>query len=193
MAFAVVGEAALGAILGELLRAVLELKEKADTFRTTLESLQSTLETIWPVIEDIKYQNYALGRPKGEIERFIRRLEDGHRLICKCSKVGRRDYLKQVRYRKRLVAFDESLTRFLKVEMQALMARDQREMLLAVQRISMRLEFAPNHYGYADFTTGVRSSEVIASIFSVWFSFLVFCSNLFFCGFFYKEIYYFLP
>lgn len=44
------GEAALGAVMGELLRAVLRAKDRVVRFKPMLQELQSTLESIIPKI-----------------------------------------------------------------------------------------------------------------------------------------------
>ena len=178
MALAVVGDAAVGYLVEELLTAVVKLMKKPMSFRPTLESLRSKLERISPLFEEIKDQNYALDRPKREIERLIQILEDGNKLICKCSKVRRWNYFKQMRYQKRLVAFDKSLAELFNFDMQALMLRD-------VRHISMIL-LASDRHGQAVVTVGVTGSqgkEVISS--SMIFDFY---SNLF-CRFFSQQIF----
>lgn len=44
------GEAALGAVMGQLLRAVLRAKDRVVRFKPMLQELQSTLESIIPKI-----------------------------------------------------------------------------------------------------------------------------------------------
>lgn len=130
-----VGGAALGAVFGELLSAVLKMKDKAIMFKQTLADLRSTLEAIAPTIKEIEQQNNDLGRPKEELERLIREMEEGTKLVCKCSKIHRLNYLARARYQDQLVALLTSLVRFVIIEMQAQTARDQKETLLKVRRI----------------------------------------------------------
>lgn len=51
MVASLVGGAALGAVFGELLKAVLEIKDRAIMFKQTLAYLRTTLVAIVPVIK----------------------------------------------------------------------------------------------------------------------------------------------
>ena len=89
-----IGGAGLGALAGELLEAVLELKRRVAIFKATLTRLESTLEALCPVIQVIQYQCSVLGRPDRELQRLamIRiELENGKELVSKCFKVRRLD------------------------------------------------------------------------------------------------------
>ena len=128
----------LGALAGELLKAVLELKRRVVIFEATLTRLESTLETLCPVIQVIQYQCSVLGRPDRELQRLamIRiELEKGKELVSKCFQVWRLDILRKNRYAKRLEKLDESLRRFLSVDMQALIVVNVNEILLATTRV----------------------------------------------------------
>ncbi|TKY63639.1 NAD(P)H dehydrogenase (quinone) FQR1 [Spatholobus suberectus] len=131
----IIAEAAVGAVFGELLKTVLEMKDKAVMFKPTLVNLQSTLIAIAPVIKEIEQHNNDLGRPKEELESLIRQMEEGTKLVCKCSHIHRLNYVARVRYQEQLEAFVDSLVRFFIIDMQAQTARDQKESLLKVRRI----------------------------------------------------------
>ena len=158
MALVLIGEAAVGALAGELLNAVLELKHKVTVFEATLTRLESTLYIISPIIHEIECQICVLGRAEREIQTLamIREvLEKGDELVCKCLKVGHWNILKKIHYEKRLEELDDSLTRFLSVDIQAPMARDVKEILLAVRRMAQ--QFSTDYY--ADVTMGVIESS----------------------------------
>ncbi|KAK7382157.1 hypothetical protein VNO80_00888 [Phaseolus coccineus] len=128
-------DAAVGAVVGELLKAVLEIKDKAIMFKQTLVNLQSTLIAIAPVIREMEQHNIELGHPKEELESLLRQMEDGTKLVCKCSQIHRLNYVARARYQDKLEALVDSLVRFFIVDMQAQSARDQKETLLKVRRI----------------------------------------------------------
>ncbi|KAJ1424925.1 hypothetical protein SESBI_11319 [Sesbania bispinosa] len=135
MAASLVGGAAVGAVFGELLNAVLETRDKAIMFKQTLANLRSTLLTIAPTIQEIEQQNIDLGRPKEELESLIREMEEGTNLVSKCSKIHRLNFKARARYQERLEALMDSLARFFTIDMQAHISRDQKETLFTVRRL----------------------------------------------------------
>ena len=73
----IVMDAALGALFGELLKAILLAKDKAIMFKETMDHLESTLKSIEPVIRKIEKHNKKLGRPKEELESLKTKMENG--------------------------------------------------------------------------------------------------------------------
>ncbi|RYR27201.1 hypothetical protein Ahy_B02g061540 isoform A [Arachis hypogaea] len=136
MAASLVGGAAVGAVFGELLKAVLAMKDKAMMFRQTLAHLRTTLTAIAPVVKEIENHNNELGRPKEELESLMREMEQGTKLVYKCSKIRKLNFIARIRYQEQLVALVESLVKFFMIDLQAQTARDLKETLLEVRKIS---------------------------------------------------------
>ncbi|MED6122605.1 hypothetical protein PIB30_037096 [Stylosanthes scabra] len=135
MAASLLGGAAIGAVFGELLKAVIDMKDKAVMFKPTLAYLTTTLIAIEPVIKEIEQQNTELGRASAELELLMKEMEEGTKLVYKCSKIHKLNLLARIRYQEQLVALVESLVRFFMIDMQAQTARDLKETLLKVRRI----------------------------------------------------------
>ncbi|KAJ1377660.1 Serine-threonine/tyrosine-protein kinase, catalytic domain [Sesbania bispinosa] len=129
------GGAAVGAVFGELLKAVLEIRDKAVMFKQTLANLRSTLITVAPIMKEIEQHNIDLGRPKEDLESLIREMEEGTNLVSKCAKIHRLNFMARARYQERLEALMDSLVRFFIIDMQAQATRDQKETLLKVRKI----------------------------------------------------------
>ncbi|TKY45401.1 LURP-one-related 15 [Spatholobus suberectus] len=128
-------EAALGAVFGELLKAISEIIDKAVTFKRTWVKLQSTLEAIAPLIKEIEQGNNKLERPKEELESLRRKMEEGTKLVSECSKIGKLNHFGKVRYQTKLEEFEHSLMRFFIIELNTYISRDQKETLHSVTRL----------------------------------------------------------
>ncbi|MED6126027.1 hypothetical protein PIB30_074432 [Stylosanthes scabra] len=135
MAASLLGGAAIGAVFGELLKAVIDMKDRAVMFKPTLAYLTTTLTAIEPVINEIEQQNNELGRAKSELELLMKEMEEGTKLVYKCSRIHYLNYPARIRHQEQLVALVESLVRFFMIDMQAQTARDLKETLLKVRRI----------------------------------------------------------
>nr|XP_025656706.1 probable inactive receptor kinase At5g53320 isoform X2 [Arachis hypogaea] len=135
MAASLVGGAAIGAVFGELLKAVIDMRDRAVMFKPTLAYLTTTLTAIDPVIKEIEQQNNELGRANTELELLIKEMEEGTKLVYKCSKIHKLNFPARIRYQEQLVALVESLVRFFIIDMQAQTARDLKETLMKVRRI----------------------------------------------------------
>lgn len=129
-----VGGAALGAVFGELLRAVVEANIKTVMFKALLKQLNSTLLSVTPIIKEIEKLNRVLDRPRHEIDKFIRKLEQGEQLVRKCSTI-RLNCFKRIFYAHKLQKLDASIVRFFQVDMVAQVARDTKETLVKVNEI----------------------------------------------------------
>ncbi|MED6186965.1 hypothetical protein PIB30_071855 [Stylosanthes scabra] len=143
MAASLVGGAALGAAFGELLKAVLEIEHKNRNFEKTLAYIRTTLTAIHPLIREIEQQNSELGRPKEEHESLIRDMEDGTKLVYKCSKICRCNLPARIHHQEQLAALVESLLRFFIIDIQAQTARDLKETLITVRRIHSAINKMP--------------------------------------------------
>ena len=130
----------MGAVYGELLNAVLKLKDKGTSFGLTLARLRSTPEAISPLISEIEQQNNKLNQPQEEIERLVKEMEDCEILVCKCSEIRRWNYWTKLLYENRLLTMDNALLRLFNVDLQAQIARDQKETLLEIKKLHAKVE-----------------------------------------------------
>ena len=140
MAVAFVGGAALGAVFGELLRAVEDVVSKSASFNSILKQLQSTLNRVTPTIEDIEKLNRVLDRPQLETDMFTDRLREGQRLVLKCAKVRCWNYCAKYSYAKKLMALEKSLLNFFIIDVAAVNYRDTKDVLVAVNRVDSKLD-----------------------------------------------------
>ncbi|CAK9166436.1 unnamed protein product [Ilex paraguariensis] len=134
-----VGGAALGAVFGELLKLVVYVTKQAIYFKSTLNCLQTTLNDIHPVFDDIDRLNRLLDARKEEIDSFTGRLEEGKKLVLKCSTIKCWDVYKRVKYNKKLTGLDKSLLRFFQINVQVLLARDSKKMLVGHNDLEEKL------------------------------------------------------
>ncbi|KAA8547231.1 hypothetical protein F0562_003905 [Nyssa sinensis] len=148
MAGAFVGGAALGAAFGELLKAVLDVKDRAVKFKSILSDLAFKLEAIEPVFQEIEKLDRVLDRPVEETNSFIHRLKDAKELVLKCSKIKWWNYCKKPYYAKKLIDLENSLLKFFQIEVQALLSRDSRKILVVVNDIDEKLDRIGSNLGY---------------------------------------------
>ncbi|KAL9432120.1 hypothetical protein AB3S75_027189 [Citrus x aurantiifolia] len=134
MAAAFVGGALLGAVFGELLKAVSEEKDKAVTFKDRLEQLESTLRNSSPLIEEIEKLNQVLDLPKQETENLVRMMEQGKQLVRKCSKVKWNCFKRYV-YAKKIIKLDTSISDFFRTSLPLQHSRDSRLIMVEVKEM----------------------------------------------------------
>ncbi|KAB2632971.1 hypothetical protein D8674_029218 [Pyrus ussuriensis x Pyrus communis] len=123
--------AALGAVFEVLFSAVQQTKEKTRMFKRILGHLESTLDSIKPLIEEIAEYNKVLHLTEEELESFRVEMEKGVELVRKCSKVSLWASNKKYEYTNKLLGLDESLQRLINI-LRVQLARDARESLVSV-------------------------------------------------------------
>uniref|UniRef100_A0A5B7C9B9 RPW8 domain-containing protein n=1 Tax=Davidia involucrata TaxID=16924 RepID=A0A5B7C9B9_DAVIN len=133
-------DAVLGAAVGELLKAVLDVKDKAVKFKSILKNLASTLESIKPVFDDIEKLDKVLDRPPEETNTFTDRLKEAEKLVLKCSKIKWWNYCKKSDYAKKLIELEQSLLKFFQMEVQALISMHSRKILVVVNELNVKME-----------------------------------------------------
>ncbi|KAJ9669983.1 hypothetical protein PVL29_026511 [Vitis rotundifolia] len=133
MALELVGGAALGAVFEKLFAAVVDASNKTTQFDSSLKKLEETLKSINPSILEMKRMNDQLDRPKEEMEKLIKILKDGEKLIHKCSKVSCCNYFKKWRYANKIEALEDSLVKFFQVELQAQVGRNNLQILVLLK------------------------------------------------------------
>lgn len=77
MALELVGGAALGAVVGELFKAILDLGKRAIKFNPVLIDISSKLNAITPLVKQIDELNDYLDYPKEETEKLRDLMNEG--------------------------------------------------------------------------------------------------------------------
>lgn len=130
MALELVGGAALGAVVGELFKAILDLGKRAIKFNPVLIDISSKLNAITPLVKQIDELNDYLDYPKEETEKLRDLMNEGKRLLLQCGdvKLGNLNYLKKPFYTQKLRELDTAIRSFMDV-LFLQMARDQKKNL----------------------------------------------------------------
>ncbi|XP_059623781.1 probable disease resistance protein At5g66900 [Cornus florida] len=132
-------DAALGVAFDRLLRAVLDVKDRASNFKPILDELNSRLRLLEPTVGEIVRLERILDNPEAEINMFTDQLTQAAELVDKCSKVQWWNYKAKVHYSTKLKEFDEKLVKFFQTNGQALLVRD-------IMSIRARLEGKLNEF-----------------------------------------------
>ncbi|KAF8409999.1 hypothetical protein HHK36_002519 [Tetracentron sinense] len=141
MALQFAGGIVLGAVAGELLKAILDVKDKAIHCKIYLERLESTLKRVIPLIEQInRLDQELLDRGRTDTDVLIGQLKEGKELVRKCSKLPFWNYYQKYRYSKRFLKLDASLLRFFQMDMQVEMWRDGKQLLVDLKEANRRLD-----------------------------------------------------
>ncbi|RXH75276.1 hypothetical protein DVH24_029997 [Malus domestica] len=109
-----------------LFDAVKSAQEENTMFQHLLGNIKSTLESLQPLIKDIEKYNSKEGR-----ENYAIQMEEGAKLVQKCSKVG---VGRKHAYTKKLNQLDKSLRRVFDV-LKLQVMRDARETLVPLRKI----------------------------------------------------------
>ncbi|KAK2657404.1 hypothetical protein Ddye_010456 [Dipteronia dyeriana] len=110
--------AVLGAVFGELLKAVIDAKNKSQEYKSELEKLESTLESI-----SLTDKLGALDIKERERDELNKKIDKGRELVLKCNEVKTRCWFKKVNYASKLMKLNNSFDRFIKVDMQTQLVR----------------------------------------------------------------------
>jgi hypothetical protein len=120
MAAGLVGGAALGAVFGEafslLSGTVQDAVNEARLFKSILKRLQSTLDSVKPLVEEIRCLNRQVDRRGEEVKRLIEEMNKGKELVLKCSKISWWNYRMRSQYLSKLCELEEDIGRFFQVE-----------------------------------------------------------------------------
>ncbi|KAK0605751.1 hypothetical protein LWI29_030402 [Acer saccharum] len=134
-----VGGAFLGAVFGEVLKVVTDATRKAYMFKSELEDLKSTLESIMPTLQEIQKLNEVLDIPGRETAKLRKEMIKGEKLVRKSSKVKRCNCFNRVYYAEKIIKLKKSIETFCKVNMQTQMARDNKKILVGMNSIKEML------------------------------------------------------
>uniref|UniRef100_A0A2N9F7D7 Protein kinase domain-containing protein n=1 Tax=Fagus sylvatica TaxID=28930 RepID=A0A2N9F7D7_FAGSY len=145
MAVAVfVGGAVLGAAFGEVFAVlhdtVKNVGSKVLMFKSVLKSLESNLDLLAPVVEEISGLNRELGRPEEETKSLIEDMKKAEELIRTCSAISGWSVKFQAHHSKQLTELDKAIVKFCRVHMPAQIKRDTLQILKDTSQISQILE-----------------------------------------------------
>ncbi|CAK8562362.1 unnamed protein product [Lathyrus sativus] len=126
-------DAVIGKVVDELLSSVVEMKNRALKFKSTLERLEKTLQSLAPLINQIDELNKKLDRPPKETERLIKQMKDGKELVLKCCDQDKIQWwnccYKKAEYQQELEELDAKIRRFFELDLRAQDARNGLELL----------------------------------------------------------------
>ncbi|RXH92598.1 hypothetical protein DVH24_033494 [Malus domestica] len=105
------GELFVGSAVGALFTVLYEVVKD----RAPLGGLDSTLETLNPLIKDIERYKEVLDQSNKEVEKIVRQIVNREELVLKCSKLSPWKGFKKYKYAKQLLDLDKCLNRLLKI------------------------------------------------------------------------------
>ncbi|XP_073220429.1 protein DA1-related 5-like [Cicer arietinum] len=126
---------AVGAVMGEIVKHAIQTIKKGRDFGPTLEMNIETLNTLAPLVEEMKRYSDLLDRSRDEIERLEKHITEGQELVTKSKKLNRWKFPSFPRYQSKLQKKDEALQRHLSVNVQVENRRDLMEVLGKVNGI----------------------------------------------------------
>lgn len=140
MAGNLIGGAALGQAFGMLSESISQAGQTSVCFDSNFRRLNSILLSVKPVLEDIERLNKALEGRESEIEIFKKRLEEGEKLVRKCSKIKRYNLCKRWYYSKKLADLENSTLKFFSVHGLIQTCRDRKQILVALKEEGEKLD-----------------------------------------------------
>ncbi|KAJ1415232.1 Powdery mildew resistance protein, RPW8 domain [Sesbania bispinosa] len=126
---------AVGALMGEALKYALEIVKSGLEFNSTLERNTKTLNSLGPLVEQMKRYNEVLNRPREEIERLESHIRAGQEVVNENKKLSRWKILSFPARQRKLRRKDEGLKRHLSMNVPAENKRDLMEILSSVRLI----------------------------------------------------------
>lgn len=127
-------------LLERLLQEVVDAAKRITTFRSSLNSLKSTVFSLKAYFEEVARLNKVLHSPQQETDMFINRLREGETLVRNCSQVKWWNLYKKISYSKKITELENSLTRFFQLIVQADMVRDHKKMLIWIDEVNNKLD-----------------------------------------------------
>ncbi|KAM0011425.1 putative powdery mildew resistance protein, RPW8 [Helianthus debilis subsp. tardiflorus] len=124
--------------ISKLSDAVIYVIKTTSNFKPQLRQLTNTLESITPIIVDIRNQNRKLDRTRAEQDMFVKDIEDARKLVEKCSTI-KWNFIKRFIHSLKLKDLDQKLVRFFQIEVQAVQCRDIKEVLEEVKYVRERV------------------------------------------------------
>ncbi|KAK7848881.1 putative disease resistance protein, partial [Quercus suber] len=106
-------------------------------FKSILKSLESTLDGIAPVVQEIRRSSLALDHPDEETKRLIEQMKKGKELILKCSKIKRWNLnycFKAYSYSIKLKKLNNAIEKFCQIDLTVQNTRTALETLIKVNQ-----------------------------------------------------------
>ncbi|KAF3954594.1 hypothetical protein CMV_020081 [Castanea mollissima] len=127
--------AAFGAVFTVLYDAVKDVVGKVRKFKPILEDLESTLNNLAPMVDEIRQLSEQLDLPEVKTKRLMKRMEKGAKLVRKCLKIRWWNSCFIVGYSTELKELDEEIRRFCQVDLQVHNTRNVLKTLEQVKHI----------------------------------------------------------
>nr|XP_023887465.1 probable disease resistance protein At5g66900 [Quercus suber]POE67358.1 putative disease resistance protein [Quercus suber] len=158
MAVALVTGSVVGGAFGEgfaiLHETVKNVVGQAIMFKSLLEDLESTLERIAPVVQEIRQLSLALDRPERETKILTEQMKKGAKLVRKCSKIQCWNYCFKSHYASKLSELNDAIEKFCRVD---LIVQSARTGLETLTKVDLILEKVSNQNSDVKRKYGVRT------------------------------------
>ncbi|KAK3016707.1 hypothetical protein RJ639_005645, partial [Escallonia herrerae] len=141
MAADLVGGGVVGALISKLQDIVIDVAIKNIYFKSDLESLVATLQSIKPKLLDIEKYNKELDRAENT-KPYIDLLNKGKKLVQRCSTISSWNFVDRYRYSNKLIDYNADLLSFCQVKVQLEQSGDIKEILVKVNRVNEVLDHA---------------------------------------------------
>ncbi|KAM7516575.1 hypothetical protein LguiA_006158 [Lonicera macranthoides] len=125
-------DAALGALFGELLKAVIQAGKETANFKSILHRLSATLSKVKPFVDEIERSNKRLDRPTAETKTLVDLLTSGKVLVDKCLTIKEWSLIERYTHSKKLKKHYDSLSSFFQINVQAMLAMDVKKILVEI-------------------------------------------------------------
>lgn len=122
---AMIMDAVLGLLLDELLKEVVNVKDRAVKFRATLITLESTLNKVGRLAKQIDGLNNQLNKPAEEMKELKDKLAKGKKLVMECSEIQWWNCCYKANYQEELEALYESIRLYFNLDMQGLILTNE--------------------------------------------------------------------
>ncbi|KAK7848880.1 putative disease resistance protein, partial [Quercus suber] len=141
----------VGAAFGEgfatLHETVKNVIGQAIMFKSVFEDLSATLESLESLVKEIRRLNLALDLPEKEIERLVKLMKNGTKLVDKCSKIQPYNIFSKAYYALKIKELNEAIEKFCKVELQVQIGRTTLQTLVGVNDIRERMNNQRMRFG----------------------------------------------
>ncbi|KAK1400703.1 hypothetical protein POM88_000308 [Heracleum sosnowskyi] len=135
-----IGGGVVGVAFSDLEKAFIKVMKTIARFKSTFKRLKATMDAIDLIFKDAKKLGDILERPQKELDFFTDELKKGTDLILLCSKIKSWNLYKKYVFSKKLQSFDQELTRFFQINVQAHQVRSIRQVSKGVNDVSVKLD-----------------------------------------------------
>lgn len=134
------GGGVVGVAFSDLEKAFIKVYKTIARFKSTFKRLKTTMDAIDLIFKDTRKLEQILERPQPELDFFADELKRGTELILLCSRIKSWNLYKKYVYSKKLQSFDQQLTRFFQINVQAHQLRSIRQVSKGVSDVSVKLD-----------------------------------------------------